>query len=161
MMDIFDPHYDVDMRKLIFPEYNKNQFFDGQMVFVLDGDYRYNIIWGRYFNTWWIMIKNNNVWMEYERYIIVLPMICVMVYIPYAWYKEWKFMLEQIYTIWYYHICLVMPCKLYKEWYKERQYMLDWTKKLRVYIQCSSTSIIFMRIQVYKYEKCSIELSYY
>ena len=62
-MDAFDTHYDVEMKWLMFPEYNKNKFIDEYMVYVLDEDYKYNIIWIRYFNIGWIMIKNNNYWM--------------------------------------------------------------------------------------------------
>ena len=43
-MDIFDPHYDMETKELIFPEYNKNKFMYGQMVYVLDDNYKYNII---------------------------------------------------------------------------------------------------------------------
>ena len=44
MMDAFDTHYDVEMKWLMFPEYNKNKFIDEYMVYVLDEDYKYNII---------------------------------------------------------------------------------------------------------------------
>ena len=37
-MDTFDTHYDVEMKELIFTEYNKNKFIDEQMVYVLDDD---------------------------------------------------------------------------------------------------------------------------
>ena len=40
----FDPHYDVEMKELIFPEYNINKFIDVQMIYVLDDDYKHNII---------------------------------------------------------------------------------------------------------------------
>ena len=43
-MDIFDPRYDMEMRELIFPEYNMNKFIDGQMVYFLDENYKHNII---------------------------------------------------------------------------------------------------------------------
>ena len=43
-MDAFDTHYDVEMKWLMFPEYNKNKFIDEYMVYVLDEDYKYNII---------------------------------------------------------------------------------------------------------------------
>ena len=54
MMDTFDTHYDVKMKELICPEYNENKFIDVNMVYVLNNDYKYNTIWGRYFNIWWI-----------------------------------------------------------------------------------------------------------
>ena len=42
-MDIFDPHYNVEMKELIFPEYNDIKFIYGDMVYVLDDNYKYNI----------------------------------------------------------------------------------------------------------------------
>ena len=33
----------------------------------------------REIDTWLIMIKNNNIWMEYAIDMIYLPMICVMI----------------------------------------------------------------------------------
>ena len=44
MIDTFDPHYDVEMKELIFHEYNKNKLIYGQMVYVINNDYKYNII---------------------------------------------------------------------------------------------------------------------
>ena len=43
-MDIFDHHYDVEMKELIFPEYNNNEFIDVHMVYVINDDCKYNII---------------------------------------------------------------------------------------------------------------------
>ena len=40
-MDKSDPHYDLEMKVLIFPEYNNNTFIDGQMVYVIGVDYKY------------------------------------------------------------------------------------------------------------------------
>ena len=37
-MDIFDYHYGVEIKELIFPENNKNKFIDLQMVYVIDND---------------------------------------------------------------------------------------------------------------------------
>ena len=34
-MYIFDPHYDVEMKELISPEYNMNKSIDGQIIYVL------------------------------------------------------------------------------------------------------------------------------
>ena len=50
-MDTFDPQYDVEIKELIFTEYNNNVFIDGQMVYVIGDDYKYNIILCRDFNT--------------------------------------------------------------------------------------------------------------
>ena len=44
MMDIFDPHYDVEIKELIFLEYSTNKFIDGQMIYVLGDNYKHNII---------------------------------------------------------------------------------------------------------------------
>ena len=38
MMDTFDPHNDVEMKELIFPEYNNNKFINGKIVYVLNDD---------------------------------------------------------------------------------------------------------------------------
>ena len=43
-MYIFDPYYDVEMKELIFPEYNMNKFIDGQIIYVLSDNYNHNII---------------------------------------------------------------------------------------------------------------------
>ena len=40
MMNICDPRYYVEMRELIFPEYNKNKYIDWQMVYVLYENYK-------------------------------------------------------------------------------------------------------------------------
>ena len=40
----FDPQYDVEMRELVFPKNNKNKFNDGNMVYVINDNYKYNII---------------------------------------------------------------------------------------------------------------------
>ena len=79
------------------------------MAYVLDGNNKYNIIWGKYFNKWQILI-NNTLCMEYERNMIELLMIWVMIYIPYMSYKEWQSMSGRIDTILYYHICSVKQC---------------------------------------------------
>ena len=50
-MDIFDPQYDVEIKKVICTEYNMNKFIDGEMVYVLNDDYKQNIILVRDFNT--------------------------------------------------------------------------------------------------------------
>ena len=39
-MDTFDIHYDVKMNYLVVPEYHKNKFIDGQMVYSIYGDYK-------------------------------------------------------------------------------------------------------------------------
>ena len=49
-MDAFDSKYAVETRELLFTEYNKNIFIDGNMAYVLDVDEKYNIILGRDFN---------------------------------------------------------------------------------------------------------------
>ena len=66
-MDTFDPNYDVEMKEIIFLEYNKNKFIDQQSVYVLKNDYKLNMIWSIYFNTIWIIIKNNNIGMHDAR----------------------------------------------------------------------------------------------
>ena len=33
-MYIFDPHYDVEMKELISPEYNMNKIIDGQIIYI-------------------------------------------------------------------------------------------------------------------------------
>ena len=43
-MDTFDPHYDVEMKELIFTEYRKNKSIGGQMVYIIGDNYKYNII---------------------------------------------------------------------------------------------------------------------
>ena len=43
-MNVFDPHYDVDRKELIFLEYNMNKFIDGKMIYVLSDYYKHNII---------------------------------------------------------------------------------------------------------------------
>ena len=43
-MDIFDPHYDLEIMELIFPEQKKNKFIDGKIGYVLDEEYKYNMI---------------------------------------------------------------------------------------------------------------------
>ena len=43
-MHAFETRYDVEMKKLIFNGYKNNKFIYGQMVYVIDNDYRYNII---------------------------------------------------------------------------------------------------------------------
>ena len=60
------------------------------MVYVLGDGYKYNIIWGRNFNTCLIMIKSNNLYMEAGRDNVELPMIYVMIYIPHVTYKKWQ-----------------------------------------------------------------------
>ena len=43
-MDAFDPHYDVEIKESIFPEYNKNKFIDGKIVYFFDDGHKCNII---------------------------------------------------------------------------------------------------------------------
>ena len=50
-MDTFDSHYSVEIKELIFPEYNKNKFIVGQMVYVLGGDNKHSIILVRDLNS--------------------------------------------------------------------------------------------------------------
>ena len=88
MMGIFDSNHDVERKDSIFPEYNTNKYIDGQMIYVLGNDYKRNIIWGRYFNTLLIMIKYNNFYMEAAKDMMELIMICVIIYIPHAPYKD-------------------------------------------------------------------------
>ena len=68
----------------MFPEQNKNKLIDVHMVYVFGDYYKYNVIWGRDLNTWWIMVNNKNLWIEAARYMIELPMICVVIYIPHV-----------------------------------------------------------------------------
>ena len=63
-MDIFDTRCDVERKESIFLEYNTNTFIDGHIIYVLGDSYKHNIIWGRDFNTRWIIIKNNNFCIE-------------------------------------------------------------------------------------------------
>ena len=44
IMDAFDSFYFFLINELIFPEYNKNKFIDGQIAYVLDGYNKYMII---------------------------------------------------------------------------------------------------------------------
>ena len=37
-MYIFDPPYDVKIKKSTFTEFSKNKIIDGQMIFVLEDD---------------------------------------------------------------------------------------------------------------------------
>ena len=68
-----------------------------------DGDNKYNIIWGRDFNTWWVLINNNRC-TEATKYIIELPMICVLFFIPHTSYTDWWYMWVQMNMIQYYSI---------------------------------------------------------
>ena len=43
-MYIFDHKYDAKMKELIFSEYKMNKYIYGQMIYVIDDDYRHNII---------------------------------------------------------------------------------------------------------------------
>ena len=99
---------------MVFPEHSKNKFIDGKMTYVIYGDYKHNIILGRDFNTWLVITMNDNFWMEAARDIMEQTMICVMIYIPRASYKELQLIWVRIDTIWYHHICTVMPCTPYK-----------------------------------------------
>ena len=76
------------MRELIFHEYNMNTFIDVQMSYFINDNYKPNIIWGRYFNTWLTMTNNKNFWVESAKYIMELLNICVMKYIHHASYKD-------------------------------------------------------------------------
>ena len=51
MMETFDSNYSVEMEELIWLEYNKSNLFDEQTAYVIDGDYKYNIILGIDLNT--------------------------------------------------------------------------------------------------------------
>ena len=51
MVDKFDSQYTMEREELIFSEYNKNKFIEGQMSYVLDGNNKYNIILGGDFNV--------------------------------------------------------------------------------------------------------------
>ena len=44
MIDIFDPHYDVESKEVIFHEYNKNKLIDGNMINVIGDNYKHNSI---------------------------------------------------------------------------------------------------------------------
>ena len=72
------------MKELIFPEYKNNKFIDGIIVHVNDDNYKYNIIWGRDFNTWCIITKKKNLCVEATRDMIDMNMIYVMIYITHA-----------------------------------------------------------------------------
>ena len=74
------------------------------MVYFIGDDYKCSIIWGRDFNTWLIMINDNNFLMVFARNVIGLPMICAMIFIPSDSYKEQQFMWAQIDTTLYYQI---------------------------------------------------------
>ena len=43
-MDTLDSHYAVEIKELIFTEYNNNKFIDVQIYYVLNGDNKYNIL---------------------------------------------------------------------------------------------------------------------
>ena len=43
-MDIFEFNYDVESKKLIYPEYNTKKIISGQMIYVLGDNYKHNII---------------------------------------------------------------------------------------------------------------------
>ena len=43
-MEIFDYIYAMEMKELIFPEYNKKTIIDRQLVYVIFGSNKYNII---------------------------------------------------------------------------------------------------------------------
>ena len=43
-MDTLDYHYAVEIKELIFTEYNNNKFIDVQIYYVLNGDNKYNIL---------------------------------------------------------------------------------------------------------------------
>ena len=109
MIDIFDPHYDMKIKELIFIEYNRNKFISGQMFYVLGDDYNHHTILVWDFNTRLIMIKNNKLWIKGSKDMMKLPMICAMMYISHESYKELLFMWAWIDNIWYYHICPGMP----------------------------------------------------
>ena len=109
MVDTFDSQHAVEIKELIFPEYNKNKFIYGQMFYLIGDNHKYNIIWLRDFNTWWI-ITNNNLCTEAARCMIWLPIICVMIFIPHTLYKDWQFVFAKIDTIWYYKLKKVVPC---------------------------------------------------
>ena len=38
MMNSFDSHFSGEIKELIFPEYKKNEFIDGQMAYNLGGN---------------------------------------------------------------------------------------------------------------------------
>ena len=39
-MDAFDTNSNVEIKELIFTEHNKNEFIDGNIVYVIDDDYK-------------------------------------------------------------------------------------------------------------------------
>ena len=43
-MCIFDPRYEVEMKIFMFSEYNMNKFIGGQMIYIIDDDYKNNIV---------------------------------------------------------------------------------------------------------------------
>ena len=43
-MNTFDSRSALETKELIFLEYNKNKFIDGQIVYVLGDNQKYNII---------------------------------------------------------------------------------------------------------------------
>ena len=44
MVDTFDSQHAVEIKELIFPEYNKNKFIYGQMFYLIGDNHKYNII---------------------------------------------------------------------------------------------------------------------
>ena len=60
-MGTFDYHHYEKNKELIFPKYKKNKFIDEQMAYNLDGDRKWDNIWGRDFNTCCKTI-NNTLW---------------------------------------------------------------------------------------------------
>ena len=44
IMDTLDSHYAVEIKELIFTEYNNNKFIDVQIYYFLNGDNKYNIL---------------------------------------------------------------------------------------------------------------------
>ena len=85
------------------------------MVYVINENYKHNIIWCTYFNKRWKIFMNKKLYMEVLGDITELHTICVMIYIPHVSYKERQFIWAKIDTILYYHIFPVMPCTQYKE----------------------------------------------
>ena len=83
------------------------------MAYVLYGDKKYNIIWGRDFNTQWKMI-NNNLWAESARDMIKITIICDIVYIPHISYNEWRSMWVQINA---YDIITFFSYAMYTMWW--------------------------------------------
>ena len=43
-MDTLDSHYAVEIKELIFTEYNNNKFIYVQIYYVLNGNKKYNIL---------------------------------------------------------------------------------------------------------------------